>query len=196
MLGSRWVNNRNSDHMCIMYSVYIYIYCTVSFLCVLYSVFIGRCIYISVFVGWRSSRHPFRAARCHFVRNVAAMMTAVSDGVVFKQFLLIQVTRMPREFVNAMLAVFGGRWHRCYRNRELGDWHEGAGIICEDCYFPSLFGYAEDCGTQLGRHHILVQFEHLQTLFTCIRSMRSRTTRLDVRQKGPTQCFHVVLDVQ
>ena len=74
---------------------------------------------------------------------------------------------------------------------EVGDWHEGAGIICEDCYFASIFDYAEDCGTQLGRHHILVQFEHVQTLFTCMRSMSSR---LDVRQKSPTQCFHVVFE--
>ena len=120
------------------------------------------------------------------------MMTAASDDVVFKQFLLIQFTRMPREFVEAIIAAFAGGWHRHW-NRKGGGRHEGAGIICDDCYCEALFGYAEDCGTQLGRHHMLVQFEHLETLFTCMRSIRSR---LDVRQKGPTQCFHVVLDVQ
>ena len=28
---------------------------------------------------------------------------------------------------------------------EVGDWHEGVGISCEDCHFASLFDYAEDC---------------------------------------------------
>ena len=174
-----------------MYLYIVHILSISQSVCTVYCIH-SCCICISVFRGLRSSRLFFGQPLDIFFETFAAMMTAASNDIVFKQFLLIQVTRMPREFVNAIIDVFGGRWHR-YRNIEIGGWHEGAGIICEDCYFPSLFGYAEDCGTQLGRHHLLVQFEHVETLFTCMRSMRSR---LDVRQKGPTQCFHVVLDVQ
>ena len=117
------------------------------------------------------------------------MMTAASNDVVLKQFLLVQFTRMPAEFQDALINVFAARWHRV-TNQILGD---GPGIICDCCNVGPLYSYARDCGRQLGRHHMLVQLEYVEMLFACMRSIRSR---LDVRQKGPPQRCHVVVVVQ